>query len=271
MTDEVTATLARVAAALPGGGESRPGQQQMAAAVGRAIAGRRHLVVQAGTGTGKSLAYLVPAALVRRAGGGGHRHQGAPGPAGQQGPAPGGRGRRTGLSFAVLKGRSNYLCRQRVAEIGGRGEQLSLHAGRGRPARRRRPADPDRRRRRRRRWRHRTRQRGRGRQRSARRAGQAAGPLGRRHHHRRPGRARLRAPLPGLGHGLDHRPRVPGGVPVPVRAATASPRTPGPGRPRPTWWWSTPTSTGPTWPAAGPCSPPTRWSCSTRPTRSRRS
>ena len=38
----------------------------MAAAVGRALAGGRHLVVQAGTGTGKSLAYLVPAALVGR-------------------------------------------------------------------------------------------------------------------------------------------------------------------------------------------------------------
>jgi DNA polymerase-3 subunit epsilon/ATP-dependent DNA helicase DinG len=35
----------------------------MAAAVNRALAGRRHLLVEAGTGTGKSLAYLVPAAL----------------------------------------------------------------------------------------------------------------------------------------------------------------------------------------------------------------
>ena len=35
----------------------------MAEAVGRAIDERRHLVVQAGTGTGKSLAYLIPAVL----------------------------------------------------------------------------------------------------------------------------------------------------------------------------------------------------------------
>src|SRR5580692_9927949 len=63
MTDPVATTLAEVAAALPGGGESRPGQREMASAVGRAMAGGRHLVVQAGTGTGKSLAYLVPAAL----------------------------------------------------------------------------------------------------------------------------------------------------------------------------------------------------------------
>ena len=63
MPDDVTGTLATVAAGLPGGGESRQGQQTMAEAVGRAIADRRHLVVQAGTGTGKSLAYLIPAAL----------------------------------------------------------------------------------------------------------------------------------------------------------------------------------------------------------------
>ncbi|MGH9902956.1 MAG: ATP-dependent DNA helicase, partial [Pyrinomonadaceae bacterium] len=41
--------------------EYRPGQIQMAAAVLRAFEERRHLVVEAGTGTGKTLAYLVPA------------------------------------------------------------------------------------------------------------------------------------------------------------------------------------------------------------------
>ena len=63
MPDDVTGTLAAVASGLAGGGESRQGQQEMAEAVGRAVENRRHLVVQAGTGTGKSLAYLVPAAL----------------------------------------------------------------------------------------------------------------------------------------------------------------------------------------------------------------
>src|SRR5438270_6044690 len=43
------------------GFESRPEQVAMAAAVERAIAGRRHLMVEAGTGVGKSFAYLVPA------------------------------------------------------------------------------------------------------------------------------------------------------------------------------------------------------------------
>ena len=43
------------------GGTQRPGQVQMAEAVAHAFATAEHLAVQAGTGTGKSLAYLVPA------------------------------------------------------------------------------------------------------------------------------------------------------------------------------------------------------------------
>src|SRR3977135_3022793 len=41
--------------------EHRPGQIQMAEAVARAFEQKRHLIVEAGTGTGKTLAYLVPA------------------------------------------------------------------------------------------------------------------------------------------------------------------------------------------------------------------
>jgi ATP-dependent DNA helicase DinG len=43
---------------------TRPGQQEMAAAVASATDDGEHLLVQAGTGTGKSLGYLVPALLV---------------------------------------------------------------------------------------------------------------------------------------------------------------------------------------------------------------
>jgi ATP-dependent DNA helicase DinG len=43
--------------------EYRPGQLEMALEVESAIAERRHLVVEAGTGTGKTLAYLIPAIL----------------------------------------------------------------------------------------------------------------------------------------------------------------------------------------------------------------
>ena len=44
--------------------ETRPEQEQMAAAVYKAIAARSHLVVEAGTGVGKSISYLLPAALL---------------------------------------------------------------------------------------------------------------------------------------------------------------------------------------------------------------
>ena len=55
--------LSAAVGAVPGGAP-RPGQQQMADAVAEAVADGRHLLVQAGTGTGKSLAYLIPALLV---------------------------------------------------------------------------------------------------------------------------------------------------------------------------------------------------------------
>lgn len=44
-------------------GTERPGQQQMAQSVADAIASGQHLLVQAGTGTGKSLGYLAPALM----------------------------------------------------------------------------------------------------------------------------------------------------------------------------------------------------------------
>ena len=45
------------------GGSERPGQVEMAEAVAESMADGPHLLVQAGTGTGKSLGYLVPALL----------------------------------------------------------------------------------------------------------------------------------------------------------------------------------------------------------------
>ncbi|MET7832979.1 ATP-dependent DNA helicase [Micromonospora sediminicola] len=57
------ALLAAAVGAVPGGA-TRPGQQQMAEAIERSIASGEHLLVQAGTGTGKSLAYLAPSLTV---------------------------------------------------------------------------------------------------------------------------------------------------------------------------------------------------------------
>ena len=97
--------------------EDRPGQRQMANAVATAIKTKRHLVVAAGTGTGKTMGYLVPSVLA------GQRvvvatatkalqdqlaskdlpflatHLGIP------------------FDWAILKGRSNYICLQRVREL----------------------------------------------------------------------------------------------------------------------------------------------------------
>ena len=59
-----------VASALPGFAP-RPQQLEMADAVEEAIVEGRHLVVEAGTGVGKSFGYLVPALLHLAAGGDG--------------------------------------------------------------------------------------------------------------------------------------------------------------------------------------------------------
>jgi ATP-dependent DNA helicase DinG len=124
--DEAVRTLAQVTAALPHG-ERRSGQADMAEAVAEAVAGGRHLVVQAGTGTGKSLAYLVPTIL-----------SGRPTVVATATKALQDQLATKDLPFlaehldaefswAVLKGRSNYLCLQRVREVRDPGQgQLEL-------------------------------------------------------------------------------------------------------------------------------------------------
>jgi ATP-dependent DNA helicase DinG len=88
------------------GGAERPGQVTMANAVARAIETGEHLAVQAGTGTGKSLAYLVPAA----AHGVGEDQTVVVSTATIALQPDLGRA----LTFAILKGRRNYLCRQKL-------------------------------------------------------------------------------------------------------------------------------------------------------------
>ncbi|MCU0271893.1 MAG: ATP-dependent DNA helicase [Acidimicrobiales bacterium] len=117
MVTAARAALERIRTALPGGGEERAGQQTMVEAVERALVDGRHLVVQAGTGTGKSLGYLVPAVLS------GRRVVVATATKALQDqlaekdlPFLQRQLPRT-FRWAVLKGRSNYVCRQRLAEI----------------------------------------------------------------------------------------------------------------------------------------------------------
>ena len=100
------------------GGSERPGQVQMAEAVAEAMSDGRHLLVQAGTGTGKSLAYLVPSLLNDR------RVVVATATLALQHQLVErdiprlveSLGNDVDTSYAVLKGRSNYACLHRIRE-----------------------------------------------------------------------------------------------------------------------------------------------------------
>ncbi len=108
--------------------EDRPSQKAMAEAVGSAVREQRHHIVQAGTGTGKSLAYLVPIlargvrAVVSTATKA-LQDQLATRDLPKLAESLG-----VPFEFAVLKGRSNYVCLQRVSEVNGAGDQLVLDA-----------------------------------------------------------------------------------------------------------------------------------------------
>src|SRR5579864_5140649 len=94
--------------------EYRPGQLEMAEAVESALADRKHLIVEAGTGTGKTLAYLAPAILS------GKRIVISTGTKNLQEqlffkdipflqkhfPRP--------IEVCYMKGRNNYACRQKI-------------------------------------------------------------------------------------------------------------------------------------------------------------
>ena len=103
--------------------EFRRGQLQMAQAVAQALEEKRHLIVEAGTGTGKTLAYLVP--VIRS----GKRviistgtknlqeqlfHKDVPFL--EKALFPDGKGK---LNVCYMKGRSNYLCRKKLYDLTG--------------------------------------------------------------------------------------------------------------------------------------------------------
>src|SRR5215469_9276318 len=101
--------------------EFRRGQLQMAQAVEQAIEQRRHLIVEAGTGTGKTLAYLLP---VIRSGKRAIISTGTKNlqeqlfykdiPFLEQALFPAGEGK---LSVCYMKGRANYLCRKKLYDL----------------------------------------------------------------------------------------------------------------------------------------------------------
>jgi ATP-dependent DNA helicase DinG len=112
--------------------EFRPQQQQMAVAVARALEATEHLAVEAGTGVGKSLAYLIPSILFaienkKKAIVSTHTINlqeqliekdlpmlqhilGLP------------------FTFAMLKGRANYLCTRRLQKAGQQSGNLFTHS-----------------------------------------------------------------------------------------------------------------------------------------------
>src|SRR5262245_5181863 len=126
--DRVAATFARsgpLAAAFDGY-EPRPGQQQLAAEVADTLTSGGTLVAEAGTGTGKTLAYLVPAVLA------GRRVLISTGTRTLQDqvfykdlPALA-RALGTDIHAAYMKGRTNYLCLHRFAAVKAVEESLSV-------------------------------------------------------------------------------------------------------------------------------------------------
>ena len=103
--------------------EFRPQQQEMAVAVARALQNRKHLAVEAGTGVGKSLAYLIPAILFavaqkKKAVISTHTinlqeqltEKDLPMLAGVLAALP----EPVKFSYTMLKGRANYLCTRRL-------------------------------------------------------------------------------------------------------------------------------------------------------------
>ncbi len=101
--------------------EFRRGQLQMAQAVEEALEQRRHLIIEAGTGTGKTLAYLVP--VIRS----GKRVIISTGtknlqeqlfykdiPFLEQALFPNAEGR---INVCYMKGRNNYLCRKKLYDL----------------------------------------------------------------------------------------------------------------------------------------------------------
>src|SRR5947209_143312 len=101
--------------------EFRRGQLQMAQAVEQALRERRHLIVEAGTGTGKTLAYLLPVIhsgkrVIISTGTKNLQEQlfHKDIPFLEQALFPNGEGK---LNACYMKGRNNYLCRKKLYDL----------------------------------------------------------------------------------------------------------------------------------------------------------
>ncbi len=151
--DAVAGALAALDAvvAAKAGGEQREGQHEMCAAVARALATGEHLLVEAPTGIGKSLAYGVAAVLHVRAAA--DARAAAPAAEGDEDEHPRAviatatkalqeqlcdedlpvladifAARGASFTFALLKGRSNYVCPAKLDELAAGEEPEGLFA-----------------------------------------------------------------------------------------------------------------------------------------------
>ena len=125
LTDDTTRALPTLHSFFAPGGvlassslpyEYRPGQLEMAKAVERALEERRHLIVEAGTGTGKTMAYLYPALRT------GHRVIVSTGTKALQDQlyyrdVPFLETLLGELKVCYMKGRANYLCRHKLVAL----------------------------------------------------------------------------------------------------------------------------------------------------------
>lgn len=117
LIEQATEAYERAVDALPGG-EDRPGQRNMVRAVAAAFEKGRHLLVEAGTGTGKSLAYLIPAISS------GHKTIVATATKALQAQVTekdlprAAKAYDKDVTWELVKGRSNYVCLAKLNEIG---------------------------------------------------------------------------------------------------------------------------------------------------------
>lgn len=114
--DQAVAALHRVTANLAGS-EERPGQDDMTRAIADALAQRRHIIAQAGTGTGKSLAYLVPAILSSKKTVVATATKALQDQLDRQDLPQLAQYLGVDFTWAVVKGRNNYVCLQRLDEL----------------------------------------------------------------------------------------------------------------------------------------------------------
>lgn len=124
-----SAKLLNVVVAAKEGGHRRDGQVEMLTAVSDAIEERRHLMVEAGTGTGKSFGYLIPAVASGEKVVISTATKSLQDQLGDRDlPFIAAALKETGLNFksVVIKGRSSYLCqsllKERLAETGHSGQ-----------------------------------------------------------------------------------------------------------------------------------------------------